>query len=133
MGECIVIADDEPDLRAIYAEVLRREGHEVHVAVDGDGAVSLVLEHGPTLLLLDVWMPVTNGLEVLDRLRNEPDAAGTKVIMLSNLSDADTRLVGFSAGATDYWVKGLALDEFRDRVRAVLGVADAGTVVGPIA
>jgi DNA-binding response OmpR family regulator len=121
VGEVIVLADDEPDLRAIYAEVLRGDGHVVWEASDGDEAVALVAQRQPSLLLLDVWMPVTNGLEVLDRLRNEPAATGVKVVMLSNLTDADTRLEGFSGGVADYWVKGLSLEDFRDRVRRVLG------------
>jgi DNA-binding response OmpR family regulator len=127
MGEVIVLADDEADLRAIYAEVLRRDGHDVWEAADGDEAVALVTRHQPSLLLLDVWMPATNGMEVLDRLRNEPAAIGMKVVMLSNLTDADTRLEGFSSGVADYWVKGLSIEDFRDRIRRVL----AGTTAAP--
>jgi DNA-binding response OmpR family regulator len=127
VGIVIVLADDEADLRAIYAEVLRRAGYSIFEASDGREAVALVLERKPTLLLLDVWMPGLNGLEVLDRLRHEPAATAMKVVMLSNLGDADTRLEGFSGGVVDYWVKGLSLDDLLDRVRRVV----AGTSVVP--
>jgi len=127
----IVLADDEPDLRAIYAEVLRRDGHEVWEAADGREAVDLVAEHRPDLLLLDVWMPEVNGFEVLDQLRQDPMSNTLKVIMLSNLSDADTRLEGYSAGVSDYWVKGLALDDLCGRVRQALATAAAGPVGEP--
>jgi DNA-binding response OmpR family regulator len=119
------MADDEPDLRAIYAEVLRRDGHEVFEAAEGREAIDLVLARQPALLILDVWMPGTNGFEVLDRLRQESSASTLKVIMLSNLGDADTCLEGFSGGVFDYWVKGFSLEDFRDRVREVLAAAPA--------
>lgn len=126
MGTTIVLADDEPDLRAVYAEVLRREGYEVLEATDGREALALVNERQPDLLLLDVWMPHMNGFEVLDRLRNDAHATTLKVVMLSNLSDADTRLEGFSAGVRDYWVKGITLDDLRDRVRRTLAAETVG-------
>ena len=125
MASSIVLADDEPDLRAVYAEVLRRDGHDVREASDGREALALVLEHHPSLLILDVWMPGVNGFEVLDQLRYDPGATAMKVVMLSNLGDADSRLEGFSGGVVDYWVKGLSIDEFRDRVRQVLSGAAA--------
>ena len=84
MGELIVLADDDAELRSIYAEVLRREGHEVHEASDGAEAIALMRACRPSLVLLDVWMPVVNGFEVLDRLRGEPTLSTTKVVMLSN-------------------------------------------------
>ena len=123
MGTTIVLADDEADLRAIYAEVLRRDGYDVREAIDGPSALALVAESVPDLLLLDVWMPGLNGFEVLDQLRTDPAVSGMKVVMLSNLGDADTRLEGFSGGVVDYWVKGLALTDLRDRVRQILAGA----------
>ena len=128
MGAMIVIADDESDLRAVYAAVLRREGYEVCEAADGREALELVQAHRPDLLILDVWMPVVNGFEVLDRLRYDPNATTLKVVMLSNVGDADSRLEGYSAGVADYWLKGLSLDDLCERVRRTL-VAQAG---GPV-
>jgi DNA-binding response OmpR family regulator len=121
MSLCIVIADDEADLRAVYAEVLRREGYEVIEASDGREALAEVAFHKPDLLVLDVWMPGLSGFEVLDRLRMDPRASTLKVLMLSNLGDADAFLEGFSWGAVDYLVKGIALDEFVDRVHRAVG------------
>jgi DNA-binding response OmpR family regulator len=125
MGAIIVLADDEADLRAIFGEILRREGHEVWEAADGREALAMVGAHHPDLLVLDVWMPVVNGFEVLDQLRHDPSATTLRVVMLSNLGDADTALEGFSGGVVDYWVKGLSLDEFLARVRQILSTATA--------
>lgn len=120
MGATIVLADDEPDLRAVYAGALRLDGHEVHEAAEGQEALDLVVSRNPSVLILDVWMPGLNGFEVLDRLKYQTATGTMKVVMLSNLADGDAHLEGFSSGATDYWVKGLSLDELRDRVRRLV-------------
>lgn len=116
----IVLADDDDDLRAIYAPLLRSEGHTVWEASGGTEAVALVREHRPRLLILDVWMPVFNGFEVLESLRHDPASSGLKVLMLSNIGDADTRLECFEMGATDYLIKGLALADLRAKVARLL-------------
>jgi DNA-binding response OmpR family regulator len=120
VGAIIVLADDEPDLRSIYAASLRSEGFDVREASDGREALDLVEAHHPALLLLDVWMPELNGLEVVERLRNDPAACQMRVVMLSNLGDSDTRFEGFSAGVTDYWIKTLSLVELCRRVRELV-------------
>jgi DNA-binding response OmpR family regulator len=119
----IVLAEDEADLRAVLAECLRREGHVVWEACDGGEAVSLVRAHAPELLLLDIWMPVLNGLEVLEHLGRTSEAVGMKVVVLSQLGDADTRLEGFALGADDYWTKDFSLVEFCARIQRLLGLA----------
>jgi DNA-binding response OmpR family regulator len=127
MGPSIVLADDQDDLRAVYAEALRRDGYMVREAADGRAALSAVAEEPPTLLILDVWMPGLNGFEVLDQLRHDPAVSGMKIVMLSNLGDADTLLEGYSGGVVDYWVKGLALEDLCERVRRIV----AGTAIAP--
>jgi DNA-binding response OmpR family regulator len=119
----IVLAEDDADLRSLYAECLRREGHVVLEARDGGEAISLVTGHSPGLLLLDIWMPILNGLEVLERLGRTSEAIGLKVIVLSNLSDADTRLEGFALGVDDYWTKDLSLMDLCARVQDLMGLS----------
>ena len=100
MSTSIVLADDEPILRTIYAEALRRAGFQVQEASDGREALALIAADAPALLILDAWMPDVNGFEVLDSLRHDPSAMGTKIVMFSNLDDSDSRLEGFSSGLT---------------------------------
>jgi DNA-binding response OmpR family regulator len=116
----IVLADDDEDLRAIYVPLLRSAGHTVREARGGSEALDLVRKHRPGLLILDVWMPGFNGFEVLESLRHDPAASGLKVLMLSNIGDADTRLECFEMGAVEYLVKGLALADFRTKVAHLL-------------
>jgi DNA-binding response OmpR family regulator len=112
----IVLAEDDADLRALYAAYLRSAGFHVLEAADGQQALHMVRAHRPPLLLLDIWMPVMNGFEVLDGLRNDAAAASTKVVMLSCLGDADARLQCFGVGAVEYLVKGLPLADLLKQV-----------------
>src|SRR5688572_18662207 len=115
MGATIVLADDEEDFRTIYGATLRDAGHQVWEAADGDEAIRAVRAHVPDLLLLDVWMPILNGFEVVEAMRHDPLSGSVKVVMLSCVDDADARLEGFAAGVVDYWIKGLSLAELRRR------------------
>src|SRR5207249_10117983 len=117
------LAEDDADLRGLYAGCLRRAGHEVHEAADGAEALALVRTHAPQLLLLDIWMPVLNGLEVLEHLGRTSEAVGLKIVVLSHLSDADTRLEGFALGVDDYWTKDLSLVDLCARIQQVMGLS----------
>jgi DNA-binding response OmpR family regulator len=119
----IVLAEDDDALRTLYAEWLRRAGHRVWEAADGGEAVAQVRACRPDLLLLDIWMPVLNGLEVLEYLVKAQEAVGLKVVVLSHQGDADTRLEGFALGVADYWTKDLSLAELSARIASVLGPA----------
>jgi CheY-like chemotaxis protein len=119
----IVLADDDVDLRAVYGPCLRSAGHEVWEAADGREAVTCVRQLQPDLLLLDIWMPHFNGFEVLDMLRHDPAATRLKVVVLSNLGDADSRLEAFGCGAVEYLVKGLALSDLLAKIDSALAEA----------
>jgi DNA-binding response OmpR family regulator len=116
----IVLADDDADLRGIYAQSLREAGHVVYEAGDGGQALALVRAHAPELLLLDIWMPILNGLEVLERLASSPEGVGLKVVVLSHQNDADTSLEGFALGVVDYWTKDLSVGELLERIEQIV-------------
>jgi DNA-binding response OmpR family regulator len=116
----IVLADDDEDIRAIYAPLLRTAGHTVWEATGGSEALEFVRKHRPGLLILDVWMPGCNGFEVLEAFRHDPASSGLKILMLSNIGDADTRLESFEMGASDYLIKGLALADLCARVEQLI-------------
>ncbi|MDB5352275.1 MAG: response regulator with CheY-like receiver, AAA-type ATPase, and DNA-binding domain [Planctomycetota bacterium] len=123
----LVLADDDDDLRDVYASALRGSGHVVFEAIDGQNALDVVREVRPALLLLDLWMPNLTGFDVLDALRYDPAGTRLKIVVVSNLSDADSRLEAFEAGATAYLVKGRSLFEMIALVeRTLLGVEVVG-------
>lgn len=116
----ILLADDDEAIRAVYRACLQTAGHQVIEAADGRQALEAFRSQRPELMILDVWMPQLNGFEVLDALRHDPSSTRLKILMLSNLSDAETRLEAFSSGAVEYLVKGVSLDELMNRVGALL-------------
>ncbi len=121
----------------VYASFLRHQGHHVFEASDGEETLALVRSCRPDLLLLDIWMPKRNGLEVLDALRFDPAAAQMRVAMVSVLNDSDVQLEAFGGGAVEYMVKGLSLADFLARVEAILAgdgsvaQADSCDTAGP--
>ncbi len=120
----IVLAEDEDDLRAIYAAYLRSSGFEVHEATNGVEALELIRTRHPDLLLLDLWMPLLNGFGVLKALRHDGASGHTRVVVLSCQSDADARLECFGEGAVDFLVKGMPLADLVTHLRRSLEPSD---------
>ncbi|MCX4819456.1 response regulator transcription factor [Streptomyces sp. NBC_01142] len=114
----ILVVDDEPEVRAAVEDGLTVEGYEVRGAGDGLAALSEVAAWQPDAIVLDVMMPVLDGLGFCRRLRAMEDR--TPVLVLTALDTVSERVDGLDAGADDYLVKPFALDELTARVRALL-------------
>jgi two-component system response regulator MprA len=114
----VMVVDDEPGVRAALERALRIERYDVRLAGDGAEALSLLAEHSPDAIVLDVSMPRVDGLEVCRRLRAAGDR--TPVLMLTARDAIDDRVAGLDAGADDYLVKPFALRELQARLRALL-------------
>lgn len=131
MGSRILVADDEPHIRAVVRAYLEREGYEVVEAADGEAA----LEHARTaafdLLVLDVMLPGRSGFDILRALRSEGSTVG--VLMLTARDDVIDRVAGLELGADDYVTKPFEPREVVARVGAVLRrfgrVAASGAVL----
>ncbi len=101
----ILIVEDDPLMRRLYQKIFTFEKYEVETAENGEEGLEKVRKIKPTLVLLDVMMPKMNGLEVLEKLKADPDTKKIPVIMLTNLagqSDAETAI---AKGAVKYIVK----------------------------
>ncbi|MGW0732204.1 response regulator transcription factor [Streptomyces sp. NPDC002851] len=114
----ILVVDDEPEVRAAVEDGLTVEGYEVRGAADGLSALSEVAAWQPDAIVLDVMMPVLDGLGLCRRLRAMGDR--TPVLVLTALSSVSERVDGLDAGADDYLVKPFALNELTARLRALL-------------
>ncbi|MGW6025668.1 response regulator transcription factor [Streptomyces sp. NPDC055099] len=114
----ILVVDDDPEVRAAVEDGLTVEGHLVRGAPDGQRALSAVARWEPDLVVLDVMMPVLDGLAVCRQMRALGDR--TPVLVLTALGSVSERVDGLDAGADDYLVKPFALDELVARVRALL-------------
>jgi DNA-binding response OmpR family regulator len=114
----LLIAEDERRVRSILCRGLEEEGFTVAEAADGKTALSLTLEGGVDLLLLDWMLPGTSGLEVLRGLRRAHDI--TPVVMVTARDEISDRSLALNEGADDYVLKPFAFEELLARIRAVL-------------
>src|SRR5918996_2089007 len=114
----VVVVDDDEALRNAVRRALRLEGYEVEGAGDGAEALDHLAGVQADLVVLDVLMPVLDGVTVCRRLRDSGDR--TPVLMLTARDAVSDRVVGLDAGADDYLTKPFALEELLARVRALL-------------
>jgi two-component system, OmpR family, response regulator MprA len=114
----VLVVDDDPDVRDSLSRALRYAGYQVITAVHGGEALDVVARSPVDLIVLDVLMPILDGLDACRRLRERGDA--TPVLVLTARDSVDDRVTGLDAGADDYLVKPFALGELQARVRALL-------------
>jgi two-component system, OmpR family, response regulator MprA len=114
----ILVVDDEPAVREVLERILRLEGFDVAMAVDGREAVRTQAATSADAVLLDVLMPELDGLEVCRRMRDTGDR--TPVLMLTARDEIGDRVAGLEAGADDYLPKPFAVEELLARLRALL-------------
>jgi two-component system, OmpR family, response regulator ResD len=115
--ETVLVVDDEAIVREVVVRYLEREGFRTLEAGDGDRARELVERHAPNLVVLDVMLPGTDGLELCRWIRGRSDLP---VIMLTARGEEADRIVGLELGADDYVTKPFSPRELAARVRTVL-------------
>jgi DNA-binding NtrC family response regulator len=108
LSERILVVDDDPSIRKTFDEHLSEAGHEVRTAADAEGALALLDDFDPALVVTDIRMPGMDGLELLRRVRAASDA---DVAVITAYEDMKTAVAAMQAGAYDYLVKPLDLDE----------------------
>jgi len=85
----VCIIDDDADLREIYLMKFNQEGFDVSLAVNGEEGMKSIRENRPDIILLDLQMPVKNGMEVLEELGKDEDLKKIPVIVLTNIDNED--------------------------------------------
>jgi DNA-binding response OmpR family regulator len=116
MPASILVVDDDPDSLDIVRTFLESRGYDVSTASDGRAGLAKLEEVRPELVLLDVMMPGMDGWEVARIIKNHADFAATRVVMLTARSGFSDKQEGLRAGADDYIVKPIRLDELAVRV-----------------
>lgn len=115
----VLVVDDDPTNRAVCKGCLLRTGYRIREAQDGRDALAKVREQPPDVIIMDVMMPVMDGLECTQALRADPDTRDIPIIIVSALSRTEDILAGLQAGADEYISKPIRSSELQLRVQSM--------------
>ena len=101
----ILIVEDDPLMARMYQKIFTFEHFEVEMAENGQDGLDKIRTSKPSLILLDIMMPVMNGLEVLEKLKADPETKSIPVIMLTNLAGQQDAETALAKGAVKYIIK----------------------------
>jgi len=116
----ILLVDDEPDIIEIVGYNLKNVGYQVFTANNGKEAILQAEKHQPHLIILDVMMPVMDGIETCETLRNNPKFTETIITFLTARGEDYSQFAGFNAGADDYITKPIKPKLLVSKVKALL-------------
>lgn len=120
----ILLVEDDDALAGVYLVRLQAEGFDVKRVSDGEQALAAATNYKPDLILLDIMMSKISGFEVLDILRNTPETANVKIIVLTALSQSSDKTRAEELGADDYIVKSqVVITDVIARIKQHLGLA----------
>jgi two-component system, OmpR family, phosphate regulon response regulator PhoB len=119
MPHKVLIIEDDRSLVEILSYNLQQSGYEVHAAYDGMDGLSQAQTKSPDIVILDIMLPIMDGLEVCRRLRNSPNTADLLILMLTAKAEESDELVGFSLGADDYVAKPYSVKVLIERIKAL--------------
>lgn len=116
----LLVVDDNENNRDIVSRLLQREGYEVSTAENGAQALERIKTQPPDLVLLDVMMPVMDGIEACKRMKDDPDSRLIPVVIMTALGQVDDRVRGIQAGADDFLTKPVNRGELLARIQTSL-------------
>ncbi|HKE01753.1 MAG TPA: response regulator transcription factor [Planctomycetota bacterium] len=120
MPKTVAVVDDEADVAALIRHALERDGYAVRVYADGGIAGAALERDPPDAVVLDLMLPVVDGLELCRRLRRNPKTAAVPIVMLTAKGEDVDVVAGLEVGADDYLAKPFSPRVLVARVRAVL-------------
>lgn len=119
----ILLVEDDKALANVYISRLQLEGFDVRHVLNGEDALSTAIDFKPDLIVLDVMMPKISGFDVLDILRNTPQTANVRIVMLTALSQSKDREHAEQLGVDEYLVKSqVVIGDVVARIKHHLGV-----------
>jgi CheY-like chemotaxis protein len=117
----VLIIEDEPDAAELFAEMMRVSGFRVQKTLSSTPALSMMTAEKPDIVLLDIMMPDISGLDVLRRMRDDPNLANIPVVVVSAKSMPADIKHGMEAGASTYLTKPVGFLELKEAVERALG------------
>ena len=121
----ILLVDDEKDFLEATGAYLRSLGYDVVTAASGEGALNVVSESRPDLILLDIILPKMKGVEVCMRLKSDPVTENIPIIFMTAITSGNHTEVLLKMGAEDYLVKPCSAEELEDKIKISLIRHDA--------
>ncbi|HIQ04265.1 MAG TPA: response regulator transcription factor, partial [Anaerolineae bacterium] len=116
-GTKILVVDDEQSILNVVKAYLEQEGYTVYTAADGLSGLKAAQAYQPDLIVLDIMLPVMDGIEILQQIRRESDVY---VLMLTAKAEEMDKVIGLTVGADDYMTKPFSPRELVARVKAIL-------------
>lgn len=116
----ILVVDDDPDIIEFLSYNLRKDGFNVFTATNGKDAINMLPDLTPHLILLDIMMPEMDGIEVCERIRDNPIYSNILIVMLTARSEDYSQIAGFNAGADDFVTKPIKPKVLVSRLQAIL-------------
>ncbi|MBQ0943271.1 response regulator [Ideonella sp. 4Y16] len=122
----VLIVEDQADIRKLIRMTLEFENYEIHEAADGSFGLRMAQAIKPDILLLDVMMPgEIDGLQVCQRIKSDPEMAGSKVVLLTARGQQKDREAGEQAGADEYLIKPFSPLQLIETIERLLGAEGA--------
>jgi DNA-binding response OmpR family regulator len=119
----IMVIDDDEDFTNLYKTSLRMSGFDTTVVNQSTAAAEMAYLVRPDIFVIDLMMPELDGFQLCKLLRTEPIFKRTPIIIITALTDDDSKLTAMSAGANDYLAKPFHIDELKSRIHALLETA----------
>ena len=129
-GSRVLIIEDERALTEVLAYNLQREGYEVVIAHDGEEGLRKAQTQLPDLIILDLMLPVLNGLDVCREIRAGERTKNISIVMLTAKAEETDQVVGFSMGADDYVTKPFSVKVLLQRIKALQRRIEGGAEAG---
>jgi len=116
----IMVVDDDEEFTKLYKSYLQMAGFDAIAENQSSKAMELAYSEKPDLFVLDLMMPEPDGFQLCRMLRADPNFRLTPIIIVTALTDLDSKLVAMGAGANDYLTKPFHIDELKSRIIALL-------------